>query len=303
MSIKNMELSASTITEFPTDNRKSSSPTSLRKPQTPKLFKSSTEADTECNNQSKTMSNCKSPTDTSKFTKLNDYYKRPLVKMQTINNFSENGLKESNDFTDKTESSNLRIIKIERLIDYSCDIPGEQNILAHSTADFVEPKEKEFTSTYKKSIGYVEEFNHDSTSNEAFNISRRNSMNRAEKLSIDFTISVSKKVDKISEKSEFSSSNTESETPFKKLSTNKIKKYYNFLNDFQEGLASPEKEKKTQPLVKIDNTRLKLIAITNNYVHNTLETVKTPKEEVQSENWFFSSVMSLLGCGCGDKNR
>ena len=124
-----------------------------------------------------------------------------------------------------------------------------------------------------------------------------------EKLSVDFCISASKKVDKISEKSEMSSSSSESKAPFKEFDNIKNKRYYNFLNNFQEGLNSPEKEKKTQPLVKIDNTRLKLIAITNNYVHNTLETVKTPKEEVQSENWFFSSVMSLLGCGCGDKKR
>ena len=124
-----------------------------------------------------------------------------------------------------------------------------------------------------------------------------------EKLSVDFCISDSKKVDKISEKSEMSSTSSDSEANFKKFDNIKNKRYYNFLDNFQEILDSPEREKKTQPLVKIDNTGLKLIAITNNYVHNTLETVKAPKEEVQSENWFFSSMMSLLGCGCGDKKR
>jgi len=104
-----MDLATSCISESLTDNESLgrydaqlanlSKVISVKKSQTPETIKCSTEDDIECNNQSQTLNSCRSPSDIDKFTNFSNYYKKPLVKMQTIKNYSDYEPKESNSST------------------------------------------------------------------------------------------------------------------------------------------------------------------------------------------------------------
>ena len=147
------------------------------------------------------------------------------------------------------------------------------------------------TETIEKTASFCDECSFETKSVD--NLIQPIKTNHKAKLSVDFESMALKRIDQISEKSELSSSSSRDDTgtPFNNISTKKNKKYFNFLNTFQENIPSPELEKKSCPMIRID--------ITNNYVNNNLQAFKTPTEEVQSENWFFKGIYNLLGCGCG----
>ena len=163
-------------TESPTTIKKSSWANAVIKPQTLNAIKNFTENDTEYINRSpKATNSCITPSDITNFTKLNQSYKRPLVKMQTMNQFSETEIKDSEAYTKKTESSNDKIIKVERLIDYTYTKPSNENIEGHSTADFkAYESPQKIARTHKKSKSSGEESSYDATSIEAFNFNRKN---------------------------------------------------------------------------------------------------------------------------------
>ena len=101
-----------------------------------------------------------------------------------------------------------------------------------------------------------------------------------------------KKVGKISEKSESSSSQ---DTPGQLMSPAKRKKYFNFISNFQDENSNIVMEKKSCPMIKVN--------VTNNFMNNHLESIKERKDDPPKNNWLVESVMGFLGCGCADKKN
>ena len=213
------------------------------------------------------------------------FYKNTITKKlfkQQCNNNDEQGLTSF-----KNKDNNMTR---EQMCDYAYLTPAnnkDRNL-------FVVNESVKITETGENSVDFDDDFSCETKSVD--NLKSNLIIKHKPKLSVDFESMAFQRVDQISEKSELSSSSSqaEPETPFKRFSLKKNKKYYNFLNTFQENLPSPEPEKRN-PMIKID--------ITNNYINNNLDVFKTQKEEDQSENWFVKGIFNLLGCGCGGSSR
>ena len=283
MSKKDMKPIALTEIESPTDAKKSKSTLRVRKALTPKVIANTMKFDSiHSEVKFQKMNSCKNSRDQEKFNKFTDYYNMhmtdPLVKMQSETN------QKSTVFI-----AHNPIKSFKNAVDYSNVTPVNNKDRSHFNESI------KITETNEKTESYLDQFSSETKSVD--NI--RNSVNVYQKarLSVDLDHMDLNNIDQISEQPETSSSSNSqiaTVSVSKKVGLEKNKKYYNFLKTFEEKLQSPEMEKKSSPMIRID--------IQNNYILNDSQTIKSQKEEGLSENWFLSGIIKILGCGCGGDN-